>query len=338
MSVSIKDIAKYTGLSASTVSKALNDYKDIPDTTKAKVMKAAMELGYHASSSARSLRLRRTEKIGLMISTQLSMTNITGEYYFEAIRGVAFASEKRDYNVILYTTIGDNLEKARKICSTREIDGLIITGGGNTESLVDICNQYEIPVVVLNRRMKRKDLRLVCSDNVSGGYKAVSHLAEIGRKRIAFIGRSDDRETTEDRYEGYRTALADHSLSLDESLVRYSDYRQEHIAEAVEDLLGASGRPDAVFAFNDRIAIEVLAACKRKNLSVPGDIALAGYDNIRSSLVTSPPLTTVTQNLFSIGEKSVELLIDAIAKKETEETQIILPVDLVVRESTVTKS
>lgn len=316
------------------MSKALNNYNDIPKATKEKVLKAASELAYHPRSAARSLRLKRTEKIGLMISTQLSMTNITGEYYFEAIRGVAFASEKKDYNIILYTTIGDNLEKVKKICSTKEIDGLIITGGGNTESLVDICNQFEIPVVVLNRRMKNKEITTVSSDNISGGYKAVSHLIELGRKRISYIGRSDDKETTEDRFEGYRKALSENLIKIDTNLIKYTNFEQENILNVINSLLSAPQRPDAFFAFNDRIAIEILSQCKKMNISVPEDVAIVGYDNIRSSLVTNPPLTTLTQNLLELGEKSVEMLIEAISKKDFVRREIIIPVDLVIREST----
>lgn len=337
MAVDIHRIAEETGYSTSTVSKALNGYSDIAESTREKILSAARELGYEANSSARSLRTKKIEKIGLIIITKQSMQDYIGEYYFNVMKSVAFATGEYGYNLLLYAYKGDQLEKVRQVCRSREIGGLILTGGGDTDSLLSYCGSARMPIVLLNRQVSRPGIISVCSDNEQGGYEMTSHLIAGGRRRIAYIGSADDYETTRGRLEGYRRALNEHGIPFDRSMIRYTDSSHEKILSAARELIGPSDYPDAVFTFNDRYALKVMSYIKSLGLDVPGDIALGGFDDIRSDLIASPTLSTVRQPLQELGQRAVEAIIEHIQKDSHETVEITLPIELVERDSTKRK-
>ena len=338
MPVTIKDIAKELGLSVSTVSKALNDYPDIAPETKRRVQELAQILDYYPSATARSLRRRHTNKIGLLLFLRVVGSSLTSEYEFELIRGVAFTAEKRGYNLVLYTTVTREADQLMRICRAREVDGLILIGAGHLEELIAFLSREAIPFVVLNRRVEQPDVSFIAPDNVNGARAAVCHLLELGHRRIGYIGRPDDPETNIDRLAGYRQALAEFGVPFDERLIIPASFESGSGYRAMKALLDLPSPPTAVFAFNDHLAIEALQAVKERGLQVPADVALVGFDDIHSSLVTTPPLTTVHQPLLEMGSQAAQVLLDRIADDSLPPIRLTLPVHLVVRGSTVRRT
>ncbi|MBI5566080.1 MAG: LacI family DNA-binding transcriptional regulator [Chloroflexi bacterium] len=334
MATDIRGIAKHLGLSVSTVSKALNGYDSVSETTRQRIIEVAHEYNYYPSRAARSLRRNKTEKIGLVLYTHTPLSNRSSEYYFEVIRGAATASESMGYNLILYLTVGNQLDRLMNVCRSHEVDCLILMlGTGDLDSPVKLLKKEKIPFIVLNKHPKLPNIAYVVSDHEKGAKDAVEHLIELGHQRIAYLGREDDPETSGDRFAGYRQALLDHGIALDESLVAYGSSQAMSAYRAMKELLERPLRPTAVFAYSDGMAIEAIHAISECGLVVPNDISVVGFDDLRVSSVTIPPLTTVRQHLTELGKQAIEALLQQLEDKPPMPVQRTIPVELIVRQS-----
>lgn len=334
MSVTIADIADHLDISVSTVSKALNDYDDVSPATRERVLEAAHSLGYHPSATARNLRRRRTQKLGFLFLLDYPVTTIS-EYLAELMTGAAIAAEQEDYHLVLYTTSANQLDRLAQICRAREVDGLLLLGAERMEQKLSLLENESIPFVVVGRRVNRPNVSYVAPDNLDGALVATRHLIALGHRHIGCMARPEFHETNQDRLAGYRQALEEAGLPFDKQLVAETSTRDDSSGRrALDSLLQRDPAPTAVLAFNDYRAVETLHAAKERNLRVPEDIAIVGFDGIHASLITTPPLTTVKQPLQEIGTQSVELLLARIRDGERSPIRRVLPVELIVRQST----
>lgn len=336
MTTDIRGIARHLGLSVSTVSKALNGYGSVSEETRARILRVAQELNYYPSRAARSLRNNRTEKIGLVLYTSTPLSSRSSEYYFEIIRGAATAAEGRGYNLILYLTVGNQRERLIHICRSREVDCLMLmVGSGAVSEPVGVLLAEELPFIVLNKHPQLPNASHIVSEHEQGGFLAVEHLITLGHRRIAYLGREDDLETSGDRYAGYCRALAAHGIALEDSLVTLASSQPLGAYHAMQALLHRDARPTAVFAYSDSWALGALRAITESGLSVPGDISLVGFDDLRAASLTNPPLTTIRQQLTELGRQAIESLLFQIEGGADAPTiQRTVPVELIVRQST----
>lgn len=335
MPTDIRSIAKHLGLSVSTVSKALNGYDRVSDATRERIIQVAQEYNYYPRRAARSLRRNKTEKVGLVLYTQTPLSNRSSEYYFEIIRGAATTAESKGYNLILYLTVGTQLDRLINICRSHEVDCLILMiGSGALHGPVDLLIKEEFPFIVLNKHPNYSNITYIVSDHEKGAKDAVEHLIKLGHQRIAYIGREDDPETSGDRLAGYRQALLGHGITLDESLVVLTSSQSTSAYQAMKGLLDQPLRPTAVFAYSDGWAIEALRAISEYGLVVPNDISLVGFDDLRASSLTHPPLTTVRQHLTELGQQAIETLLQQLEDNPSSPIQRTIPVELIVRQST----
>lgn len=331
MPITIWDIAKHLNVSVSTVSRALNDYDDVAPKTRQRVFDAASELGYYPSDAARSLRLQRTDRVGLLVPSTI---NYMGEYFSELILGVTLASAELGSNLMLYATTTDELEQLTRICRAREVDGVILIGSAQLEEAIPFLKKEALPFVVLGRPVDDPDVSFIDSDNTRGALIAMRHLIELNHVRIAYIGRSEQPAINTKRIAGYRQALEEASLSCDDELLVSAHLGSHTGYQAMNKLLDLPAPPTAVCAFNDQIAMNALQAALERGLSVPQDVAIIGYNDIRSSLSTTPRLTTIRQPLPEMGKKAVEALMTLVAERNKGPVQLTLPIKLVVRGST----
>lgn len=335
----IRSIAKHLGVSVSTVSKALNGYDSISETTRERIIQVAREYNYYPSRAARSLRGNKTEKIGLVLYTHTPLSNRSSEYYFEIIRGAATTSESRGYNLILYLTVGTEQDRLINICRSHEVDCLILMiGSGALDGPVNLLMKEEIPFIVLNKHPNYPNVSYIVSDHEKGAKEAVEHLIKLGHQRIAYIGRGDDPETSGDRFAGYRQALLSHGITLDESLVVLTSSRSTSAYHAMKELLEQPSRPTAVFTYSDAWAIGALRAISEYGLVVPNDISLVGFDDLRTSSLTNPPLTTVRQDLTELGKQAIEALLQQLEDNLSAPIRRTIPIELIVRQSTASPS
>lgn len=332
MSVTIKDIAQHLGIAVSTVSKALNNYSDVSQKTKERVLAAARELDYHPSAAARNLRRRRTDKIGFSFSFPVSLMS---DYISRLITGAVTAAEKQGHNLILYPLMDDQVKQLTQICRAREVDGLLLLGRAQMEqTTIALLKQEDIPFVVVGRRVENPEVSFVTPDHLSGALAITRHLIELGHKRIAFTTRPALGITSRDRLASYRQALSEAGIPFDENLVVPTSIEPDSSYQAMNTLLDLPNPPTAVFAIHDLVAIECLRAATDRGLRVPEDVAIAGFDNWRASLTTYPPLTTIHPPLSDIGFRATEILLARVADRSLPSERVTLPVELVIRQST----
>jgi LacI family transcriptional regulator len=330
------DVAKLAGVSKSTASRILAAVEDgdIPYSirTKKKVREAAYRLDYRPSKVARGLTMAKTGIIGLIVPS------LTDAYFPEVISAIEAALSRTGHSVILADSNADsNIETTRihDLLSWR-VDGLIIAPSqSNSEAgLFWELWRREIPFVTIDRSFPETPFCSVTTDDEKGVGMAVDHLAALGRTRIAWAGGGCPTiSTTRLRKAGYSAGLihngilpvAEYALSL--SITEFG------VREALEHLFTLKNRPDAVICFSDNVALGLLEACLHHGVRVPEDMAIIGYADLPFAGMLKVSLTTVRQPKSQLGQRAVELLLTCMEKKKHSE-QIVLPVELVVREST----
>lgn len=330
MSVTIEQLSKQLGISVSTVSKALNGYTDVSQKTRSRVLDIARELDYHPSSAARSLRRGRTDKIGLLINNPIPFV---GEYVADMISGAALVAEELGHNLVLYTTAVTHPEELKRICRARDVDGLMLIFSPSDEA-VAVLEKENMPFVVFGRRAEQAGVSYVAPDNRAGAYALTTHLIEQGHERIGFTTRPELGTVSQDRFLGYCDALNEANIPLAPELVIETIIEPSSGYNALNAFLDLAEPPTAVFAFYDLMAVDALNAAQDRNLRVPEDIALAGFDGLRSSLITKPRLTTVQQPLNQMGQRAMELLLARVEDNAQPPSTETFPIELVIRQST----
>ena len=332
MSIKIKDISKQLGISVSTVSKALNGYEDVSQATRDRVQEAARTLGYRASASARNLRRGRTDKIGFVFNNALTYIS---DYFAEIIVGATAAAEKHDNNIVLYTNEGDSPDSLLNLVQAREVDGFILVWNHVPQTMIEMLQKANVPFVVLGRRVRHPEASYIAPDNYNGARALMAHLLELGHRRIGFTTRPSMGLTNEDRFKAYKDSLREANIEYVPQLVVETKIEPRSGYTAMNQLLDLPEPPTAVFAFHDFVAIDAQRAVLERGLRIPQDIALAGFDGLRTSLFTSPPITTVSQPLTDIGQESVLALLRRIEDNTLPPIQKTLPVTLQIRQSTL---
>lgn len=329
--VRLRDVAELAGVSIRTVSNVVNGYVPVSDEKRARVEAAVAELGYRPNVVARNLRQGRSGLIALVVP------ELDVPYFAELARAVVTEARSRGYTVVVDQTDGEPDRERELIMrggGAELFDGVILSPLALSGE--DIAGRdSDVPLVLLGERVAATD-DLVVIDNVAAAREATEHLIGLGRTRIAAIGDQpyETGETAQLRTRGYREALAAAGLPVDESLVvSIPRFHFSDGARAMAQLLDhADGPPDAVFCFNDLVAIGALRTLLSRGVRVPQDVAVVGFDDIEASSYTTPSLTTVAPDKAVIGRIAVERLI-ARLHGETAPTAWA-PHRLVVREST----
>ncbi|MBS1653583.1 MAG: LacI family DNA-binding transcriptional regulator [Bacteroidetes bacterium] len=338
--VTIKDIAKALGLSTSTVSRALRDSYEISPETKKLVLEYAEKINYHPNPIALSLKERRSRSIGVVVC------EIANSFFSQTINGIESIAYDNGYNVIIaqshesYDREVINLQ----YLASRSIDGLLISVSTETQDISHLKELHEkgLPIVFFDRVRNEIDTHIVTVNNVKGAYDATAHLVENGYRRIAIIASGENLSITKERMEGYKSALADNNIAVQESLIKYCNYGGmvfNEVDEAVKELLKAKQKPDAIFAASDKLTTGCLRTLKTENIHVPNDIAIVGFSNSDLTELLNPSLSVIKQPAFEMGQTATNLLIQLIESKRpiTEFGHIIQSPELIIRESSIKK-
>ncbi len=330
------DVARLADVSQATVSYVLSGTTSVtvPLETRERIMNAARELGYVPNSAARTLRTRKTMTIAGIIP------DITNPFYPWFERGIQDVAETGGYDLITVNSDGDYAKelKALRLAHEGRVDGLIITLFHITPQDVAPLIDAGIAIVILGPAMPEfhsLGIDTVGVDNESAARIAVEHLLQRGHKRIAMIAGVEGTPPRERRVKGYRDALAAHHVPTEERLIRAGEFSEQGGYEGTMELLRLSERPTAIFAANDLMAIGALQALRESGISVPGEMAVAGFDDIPAAALVHPGLTTIDQIPHTLGQTSAELLLQRLNGQRTGPgTYSELPYRLVVREST----
>jgi LacI family transcriptional regulator len=337
MSSTLKDIAEKTGFSVSTVSRVLHDrsnkYK-ISRETQEIVNQAAKELGYRINTLARGLRIQKTFEIGLVVP------DISNPFFSAVIKSLAGELRKGGYNFIVYDTDEDiSIERsAVKSLLEKRVDGLIIASVGQEFSHIQKIQETHIPIVMIDRCFDSLNIDSVSVDNVKGAMFAVNHLINEGHTRIAFIQGLPGTYANETRLQGYKQALSDAGISIDEQLIVGDDFRSLNGYLETKYLLQLSAPPTAVFTAGDLIALGTLEACRENGIRIPQDISLVTFDDPVFSSYLSPALTAIEQPITKMTEMAVAMLYRRMRNPEDERRKVLLEPKLNVRNSVARQS
>jgi DNA-binding LacI/PurR family transcriptional regulator len=327
----LSDVAALAGVSVKTVSNVINDYPHITSRTRAKVEAAIAELGYSPNVSARSLRKGRSDFIALAIPEMAS------PYFAELGAAISRAAKKRGITVLIDQTEGEPAAEKLVLDGMRGqlIDGIIFSPITTTPSKIAVAPDGK-PLLLLGERHAGGTLDHVAVNSVRASFDATTHLISLGRRRIAAIGVGGGAGTGAVRRKGYRKALKAAGQPYDPGLeVDGTGYHREDGAAAMRALLELPERPDAVFCFNDLLALGALRALAEAHLSVPGDVAVVGFDDIEDGRYHSPSLTTISPDKEWLAENAVSLLLERITGTgDPRRRDLAVPYTLEIREST----
>jgi LacI family transcriptional regulator, galactose operon repressor len=321
--VKMADVARTAGVSVATVSKVVNGRYGVAQATVDRVQQVIDQLGYEASLGAQSLRSHRTHVLGMLV-------NEFEPFSTELLKGASRAVAGTEYELLAYSGgprggVGWERRSLSRLSGTL-IDGAVLV----TPTVVE--TKHGVHVVAVDPHTGPQGMPTVDSDNFAGAVLATNYLLNLGHRRIGFIGGRPDLESARLREAGFRRAMADAGLVVDETLVRIGGYKSATAEGPARELLSLADRPSAVFAANDLSAIATMDVARSLRLSVPDDLSVIGFDNVPESALASPPLTTIKQPLQLMGAEAMLLLIDLIEGVERE-IHIRLPTELVERAS-----
>jgi len=326
--VSIKDIARAAHVSHSTVSRALRHSPLVNAKTSAKIRKIAEERGYTVSAVARSLVTRRTDTIGVVVTT------IADPFAGEVVSGVEEFALAHGYSVILAACHADPAREMRAVQSfhERRVDGILVMASRIGAHYLDVLSEMKAPIVLINSHHAGEFVHSVRIDDLNGAQTATRHLLDLGHRRIAYLGDKLGFQSDAARLAGYRHALEGAGIKFDPALVAHGDGSAAGGLNAMVNLLSAPAPPTSVFCYNDRQALGAMRAVREHGLRVPSDISVVGFDDLFLSSYTNPPLTTIRQPKHEMGQLAAEILLQLLSGEHPDSR--ICTGTLVVREST----
>ncbi len=326
----IKEIAKAANVSSATVSHVVNNTRFVSDAVRGRVEAAISSLGYVPNSVARSLRMRDTQTLGMMVP------DIGNQFFAELVRAVEDECYRQGYSLILCDSDDDPGRQVAylRMLMAKQVDGLVLISAGRDADLSRLLKASSLPVVVVDREIDVVSADLVEVDHAQGGYLAARHLLDLGHRRIAAIAGPRALKVSRQRIAGFERALREAGVRLSAENVAHANFTSQAGCDAATRLLSRTARPTAIFACDDLLALGAIHAARSANLRVPDDLSVVGFDDIALASFVSPRLTTIRQPKQRVGELAAQLLIARVSgQRQHVVSEILLPT-LVLGEST----
>jgi DNA-binding LacI/PurR family transcriptional regulator len=338
MRVNMDDVAQEAGVHRSTVSRVLTGSGPVSPENRERVLTAVKKLNYHPNTLAGALKSRRRNTWGLL-SFWYFAPNSLDHYYAKILGGLLDTAGKAGQRVLLQNLVGrfDQNEDCLRFCHDSQLGGVVVVAPRSAEGGLDELKQLHCPAVLVAYRPRDPGLSFIDLDNVRAGRLVVEHLAQCGHERIAFIGGELKLSANaRDRHKGYLEGMKQLGLPEDARLVHDREFTPAFSTEAFRVLmeLPAKTRPTAIFCATDMMAVAVLEAARRRGMSIPGDLAVAGIDNSPEAATAVVPLTTVHCPFYEMGAQAGEMLRKLGEDPEAGPSHVLLEPRLVVREST----
>lgn len=329
--MNLEEVAKLSGVSRSTVSRVINNDPNVREETREHVQEVIKRVNYHPNTTAQSLVAGRTKMLGLVIPMAIP-TMFSDPYFLVLAQGITMTCNQRDHSVMLW--LSEQAYERRtidKIVHGSMVDGVIVASTLMHDSLLQALVDNNFPFVLVGRAPWDDRISYVDVDNRGGAREAVNHLLHLGRQYIATVTGPQNMIAGADRFQGYEEALRDRGIRLNDDLIADGGFTEVGGYEAMRRLIPY--QPDAVFVASDTMALGVLRALREANLQVPNDVALVSFDDMPFASQTDVPLTTVRQPITRTGSVAAETLIDMIGHPATNPRRIVLPAELVIRDS-----
>jgi len=329
MRVTIREVARAAGVSVATVSRVLNESGPVAGETRDRIRRVAGELRYIPNGAARSLSMRRTGTLGVLLP------DLYGEFFSEVIRGLDQAAQRARFHLLLSSSHNNrhDIEAALQAMRGR-VDGLVVMSPHiDVDVLADNLPE-SLPAVMLNTPQSTSEFDTLSVDNFGGARAMVAHLAEHGHRRIAMVRGPEPNHDARERLRGYRAALEEAGIRPEAALEVEGDFTEEAGFRAVRRLLALDVPPTALFAANDSTAIGAMSALREAGVAVPAAMAVAGFDDIPISRYLTPALSSVRVSINDLGARAMEQLVRAVEEENRHERiHQTLPTSLVIRDS-----
>ncbi len=326
----IKEVAKLAGVSTSTVSHVLNKTRYVSDEACRRVNEVVRKLNYRPSSIARSLKVKRTGTIGMLV------TKSTNPFYAEMVHGVERRCYEKGYTLFLCNTEGDaNRMKANlDALEEKRVDGLLLLC---SETNIEMFSMFEThqntPVVVTDWGPAYDYMDRIYDNSQYGGYLATNYLIEMGHRHIGCITGPSGKKSAVERVEGFHLAMNEAGLKIQKEWIIEGDYDCTGGVEAMKRIHGLPNQPEALFACNDMMAVGVINEAARMGIRVPDDMSVIGYDDIYISRYVTPSLTTIHQPIRKLGAIAVDTLLERVSSKRKKGKVIRIESSLMIRDS-----
>lgn len=326
--VNIRDVAREAGVSVSTVSRVLNGKDDVAAATAARVRRVIDELGYASDIAARSMRTRKTNVVGLLVP------DLWHPFTTLVIKGVNRVTEAHEYDLLGYAcarrdahSMANWEQRLVAQLNGTVTDGIIVV----TPKAATFRTTF--PIVAVDPQQQTTEFPAVLSTNHQGVLEAMAYLIQLGHRRIGFIGGREDLQSAQRRLDGYFDGLTRAGVPADPALVVTGDYTRKAGAACAHHLLSLPSPPTAIVASSDETAFGVYDAMAERNLSIPDDLSVVGFDNTVESGSTSPPLTTVDQSIEAMGSMAAQIVLQLIQGESWDVQLNKVPTRLVIRQS-----
>lgn len=335
--VTIRDVAREAGVAMSTVSYAMNGTAVLSEATRVRVLRTAERLGYHRRASRKpSPEETAIPLIAILLPGGPGEPPLDYHYLAETLRGATEAAEDFGFLVtVLYEKMRNPQFDFAALCRARNVRGILVPTPKIHDAIVNGLMAEGFPTVLCQGAPAATlGMPTVGTDDEQGGFRATEHLIILGHKRIAMLlPGTVEIQFSAARLAGYRRALQTYGIPLDESLVADGGLLEDVAAKAMESLLDFADPPSAVFAGNDTQAIGAMKAARGRGIAIPGDLAVIGFDDTTAAHQSVPPLTTMRYPDYRIASEAARMLIRKIIRPEIEPESIVIPVELVIRES-----
>ncbi len=326
----IKEVARQASVSIATVSRVLNDSDAVTSGTKEKVLAVINELDYKPNAIGRALVTQRTNLLGVILP------DVHSEFFSELIRGIDKAARDHHYHIIVSSTHSDKKEIASMLAVMQggRVDGLIIMSPHLDTGEVAKHFSSNSKLIFINSYINGSNYDSVVIDNFGGAYQMVKHLIGHGHTKIAILKGEENNYDAQERYRGFQQALKEHGISRSPDFELQGDFTEESGYEMMMKVLRLKSKPTAVFGANDSMALGALRALHEKDIIVPGEIALAGFDDVPSARYVLPSLTSVHVPIYEMGTIAVEYLLSGMRTGNgAERKRRVLQTSVVARES-----
>jgi DNA-binding LacI/PurR family transcriptional regulator len=333
--VTIKDVAKASGVSPSTVSRVISNHPRISIKTKKKVKKAMEQLGYYPNMNARNLAAKSTRAIGVIMPSSADKA-LQNPFFPEILRGIGSVTHEMEFSITLSTGVNEEgvLQEVERMVYGRNVDGILLLYSKINDPVMKFLYENDFPFVIVGKPHEHlNEITHVDNDNIAAANQITKHLIELGHERIAFIGGFRNFFVTRDREEGYESAMQEANLPIPESYKIHTDFLKSSGHEAVDYLLSLKIKPTALVVSDDLISLGVLSRLEDFGMKVPEDISLVSFNNLYLSEITRPALTTVDINIYQLGVQSAKALIEKTLNKSEPAKRIIIPHKIVYRDS-----
>jgi DNA-binding LacI/PurR family transcriptional regulator len=320
------DVARRASVSQSAVSRAFTPGASVSEKTRAKILRAATELGYRPNALARAMNSGKSRLIAMLVAY------LDNQFYPIVLEQLSRILQAKGYQVLLFMTDPGNQDEVVQRILQYQVEGIVMASATLSSDLARECAATGIPVVMFNRYVASSPASSVTCDNIEGGRQVAEFLVSGGHRRIAFIAGAEDSSTNRDREAGFYKGLAEHGVAAFARAV--GGYTFEGAKQAAWRLLKAKSRPDAIFVANDHMAFAVMDVARHElGLRVPRDVSIVGYDDVPEASWAAYDLTTVSQSASKMVETTAQILLQQIEKSQVKRRAAVLPAELVVRGS-----